>query len=370
MEGTVMAEVSVIIPIYNVEKYLDECLVSVRNQTSKDIEIICVNDGSTDSSRDIVMRHQKEDLRIICIDGPNKGYGHAVNQGMDHASGEYIGIVEPDDYVDANMFKRLYEVAGRFELDWIKSDFYRFTRDEKGNQHNTLEKMDISFSPRYGMVLMPCEDTSVIRFPLNTWTGIYRREFISGHQVRHHETAGASFQDNGFAFQTMVHARRAMIIAEAFYMNRRDNPNSSVKSSGKVYTMNQEYDFIRDFLMEEESRWEKWKFAYWYKKYYNCVFTYNRIADEYKAEYRNWFAKDLRRAMACGEISDRYFPTADWEDLLQLTRETEEIRKEKQYVAGIYSLPVIGKTARFIAPVVPKSIKKGIIDMIRNKDSG
>ena len=116
-------KVSVVIPIYNVEKYLRQCLDSVVNQTLKEIEIICVNDGSTDSSPAIINEYAAKDPRIVVIDKANSGYGHSMNCGFDLARGEYIGIVESDDYADPDMFEKLYECAAADGLDVVKSGF-------------------------------------------------------------------------------------------------------------------------------------------------------------------------------------------------------------------------------------------------------
>jgi len=116
--------VSIIIPVFNVENYLKECLDSVVNQTLKDIEIICVNDGSTDGSLSILEEYKEKDERIKVISKLNGGYGHTMNVGMDAATGEYIGIVEPDDYIEPDMYEILYIEAVENDVDFIKADFY------------------------------------------------------------------------------------------------------------------------------------------------------------------------------------------------------------------------------------------------------
>ena len=100
-----MAKVSIIIPTYNVEMFLDECLESIQRQTLQDIEIICVNDGSTDHSLEIIKKYAENDPRFVIVDKENGGYGKAMNVGLDKATGEYIGIVEPDDYVPLAMYE-------------------------------------------------------------------------------------------------------------------------------------------------------------------------------------------------------------------------------------------------------------------------
>ena len=110
MESNV-PKISVLIPVYNVEKYLERCLKSVCNQSFKDIEIICINDGSTDSSLSILEEYAKNDSRIKIIDKSNSGYGISMNIGLDNATGDYVGIIESDDFADLGMFETLYNMA-------------------------------------------------------------------------------------------------------------------------------------------------------------------------------------------------------------------------------------------------------------------
>ena len=239
-----MPKVSIIIPTYNVEDYLRECMDSVTRQTLKDIEIICINDGSTDGSLEILKEYADKDPRIVLVDKENEGYGVGMNIGLDKASGEYIGIVEPDDFVPLNMYEDLYNTAKENDLDFVKADFYRFTRNcENGNMELIYNHLD-STGENYNQVINPFEKPYITKFIMNTWSGIYRREYIEKYHIRHNTTPGASFQDNGFFWQTFMYARRCMFLDRPYYMNRRDNPNSSVNSREKVYCMNIEYDFI------------------------------------------------------------------------------------------------------------------------------
>lgn len=347
------AKVSVILPIYNVENYLRQCLDSVIHQTLKDIEIICVNDGSTDTSLDIIREYADKDARIVVITGPNGGYGKAMNKGLDQASGEYIGIVEPDDYVALDMFEKLYRTAYDSKLDFVKADFYRFYTNEKGEEERQYEYID-STKKRYGELLNPSEDPSTIRFMLNTWTGIYKREFLEQYHIRHHETPGASFQDNGFYFQTFIYAKRAMIVNQAYYMNRRDNPNSSVKSKEKVYCMNIEYDYIRDILMRDQDVWERFKYMYWWKKYFNYNFTLGRIDEQYKKEYLERMRMEFKRAMQKGELDPNVFTELEWKKIETLIRNAD----------GYYEMFRSTTIFRKILPYVPQPVKKVILKVM------
>ncbi len=318
-----MYKVSVILPIYNVSQYLRECLDSVVRQTLKEIEIICVNDGSTDDSLEIIREYAARDERVVVITGPNGGYGKAMNKGLDRATGEYVGIVEPDDYVSLTMFEDLYQIAKENQLDIVKADFYRFARNDRGDMDLRYVNLD-GTKERYGQLLYPDQDPSLIRFTMNTWSGIYRRAMLEEYHIRHHETPGASFQDNGFFFKTTVQAKRAMIINRPYYRNRRDNPNSSVNNREKVYCINIEYDYIRDFLMEDREIWERFKLMYTWKKFHNYLFTINRIGEEFRPEYVQRMSAEFKRAKQQGEFNRKLFTELEWKKMTMILEHPEQ----------------------------------------------
>lgn len=281
-------KVSVIMPCYNTAPYLRQALDSVVNQTLKDIEIICVNDGSTDNTLDIIKEYAVKDNRIVVIDGPNGGYGKAMNKGLDKATGEYIGILEPDDYLKLDMYETQYKIAKENNLDFVKADFYRFIGDNYDYNHLSKNPKD------YNIVCKPIEKLETFLFIMNTWSGIYRRDFIEKFNIRHNETPGASFQDNGFFFQTFCFAERAMFLDKPFYMNRRDNPKSSVKSKAKVYCMNEEYEYIKELLIKN-NLFTKVKEIYEILKFYNYMFTLTRIDNSFKLQYVLDIAEEFRK---------------------------------------------------------------------------
>lgn len=306
-----MPKISIVLPIYNEEKYLDRAIQSVRDQSLKDIEIICVNDGSTDGSMDIIMKHARADERIIIIDKKNAGYGNSMNLGIDRATGEYVGVVETDDYVLPIMFETLYNKAKELDLDFIKSDHYKFMSNSDGEEIKEYYSLtdDRSF---YNRVINPQEETGVFNLIMMTWSGIYKRAFLTKYDIKHNETPGASFQDNGFWFQVFTQAERVYFIDEAFYMLRRDNPNSSVKSKSKVYAMSTEYDFIGDFLSKAPERMEKYKYIY---QYHRCIayhFTLKRISHEFVYEFLHKFSSDFKEPMEQGLLRQEDFSPLIW----------------------------------------------------------
>lgn len=284
MEGKMSKPlVSIVVPVCNVEKFLSECLDSVIKQTLKEIEIICVDDGSTDKSLEILKKYASTDNRIKVISKKNSGYGNTMNVGNDAATGEYIGIVESDDYVKPEMFERLYQTAKAYNADVVKSNHYTFSTKEgkvKKELHYTCNSLDY-----YNKVLNVKEYEEIYDFVMMNWTGIYKTDFLRKNNIRYNETPGASFQDNGYWFQVMTLAERIVFINEAFYFYRQDNPNSSINNKKKVYCICDEFDYMRKFLENHPEEYKRHILTYVKKKFFNYRHSYKRIADEYKKEF-------------------------------------------------------------------------------------
>lgn len=238
------AKVSVLVPIYNVEDFLPECLDSLVNQTLKDIEIICINDGSKDRSLDIVKEYAKNDKRIVIIDKKNTGYGDSMNMGIDKATGEYLGIVEPDDFIELDAFEKMYKVAKANNLDVVKTNFYEYYTDTKKD----TAKSNMFLLEEENVVLNPREHTHVFYEQPSIWSAIYNLDFLNKNDIRFLPSPGASYQDAGFNFKVWASASRVMMLNRAFLHYRQDNPNSSVKSDGKVYAVKDEYDEVEKWL--------------------------------------------------------------------------------------------------------------------------
>ncbi len=236
-------KISIIIPVYNVENYLPDCLDSIVNQTLTELEIICIDDGSNDSSGTILDQYAAKDDRVTVIHNENYGYGHTMNMGLQLASGEYVGIVESDDEIELDMFAVLYQYAEEYNVDFVKSDYYECYICAENHDRTEYKQLyyDKSY---YNRVLNPQEEMDLYKFAKYTWNGIYRLDYLRENQVLYNETPGASYQDNGFWFQSFVYAKSAYFLDQAFYHYRVDNPNSSVNSSSKAYAFFDEFDYI------------------------------------------------------------------------------------------------------------------------------
>ncbi len=311
-----MSKVSIIVPAYNAEAYLRQCLDSIVAQTLEEIQIICINDGSKDKTLTIMQEYASKDNRVLVVDKPNTGYGHSMNVGISQATGEYVGIVESDDYVLPDMYRALYGLAKEHDLDFIKSDFISFMEEDgKRIDYDRKLSTDMAF---YNRVINPQDKKNrpVFRFVMNTWTGIYKKGFLDQHYIRHNETPGASYQDNGFWFQTFSHATRVLFLDKPFYMNRRDNPNSSVYSKEKVFCMNEEYAYIYSLIEKDPVLKDNFMDVYCLKKFHNYMFTYNRVALEHKLVFIRRFSEEFIAAKEQGILNQELLSNQE-KDILQ-----------------------------------------------------
>ena len=216
--------VSVIIPVYNTEDYLRQCLDSAVNQTLKDIEIICINDGSTDHSPAILEEYQAKDPRVVIISQDNRGLSAARNCGMIKARGKYVYFLDSDDYVDSETLKRSTELAEKNDLDAVVFGFEQFAdSDELLKIHPCMVNI-FSGSER---VYTGAEYMSAAKdggaYASRVWTAVWRRPFLEKNGIRFVE--GILHEDMLFSFQAYMAADRVMAIPERLY-HYRARPDS------------------------------------------------------------------------------------------------------------------------------------------------
>ena len=291
--------ISVVLPVYNASSYLREALDSLINQTYESLEIICVNDGSTDDSLNILREYAANDSRFVVLDGPNGGYGKAMNRGLAVASGEYFAILEPDDRLPLNAYEILYKYANLHQLDIAKGGLQRF---ETSNGLTKYTSKTSYPSRMLNRVVTPRYEQSAFNIEMHTVTCLYRLAFLRRYGITYHESPGASYQDNGMFMLSFAYADRLMCVNDIVYLCRRDNPNSSIHAlARKIYAFRDEYAYIRTKLERTPEIWEKIKPVYLKKRLDNHYFTYSRILDSSKVEY----LESLRLELMTMESYDR-----------------------------------------------------------------
>lgn len=301
-------KVSIVVPVYNVEKYLRECLDSLLAQKLKDIEIIVVNDGSTDSSPDIAAEYAARDASVRVISKENEGYGKTMNRGFFEARGEYVGIVESDDFADPRMFKDMYKFAKKHDLDLVKTNYY-----EHSDAGDVFQEPFAGFD--YKRVFDPrVEQRALTVLPI-IWSALYRREMIEREGIRFNETPGASYQDTSFVFQVWASARRAAILPKGYLHYRVDNANSSVKSSSKVFAVCDEYELSAQFLARDPEKQQAFEKILNLLKLGTYRWNYNRLAPEYQRQFAERMREEYRQAREAGTLDRSMFSSQDWEML-------------------------------------------------------
>ena len=226
-------KVSVVVPCCNVEKFLHQCLDSIVSQTLKEIEIICVNDGSKDGTLNIIKEYAAKDTRVHIIDKPNSGYGDSMNKGFAIARGEYIGIVESDDYIENDMFERLYATAKEHDAEIVKSSFWLYWAEKSENHfYECLPANECN------KVIIPSEykNGRLYRLKPSIWSAIYKRSFLKANDISFLPTPGASYQDTSFTFKAFSSCKRFVMVHDAFLHYRQDNAGSSVNNADKKPT--------------------------------------------------------------------------------------------------------------------------------------
>ncbi|WP_353067119.1 glycosyltransferase family 2 protein [Arcanobacterium hippocoleae] len=235
--------VSVLVPCYNTEKYLKECIDSILSQSLTNIEIICINDGSTDTTQQILEEYAKQDSRLTVINKENSGYGAAMNCGLAAAKGEYIAILESDDFMEPDALTILTNAARQTNTPVVKANFYFYWSAPKAfNQLNSLIHRN---TPH---VVKPLEYPALFWYMPSIWSAIYRRDFLVKNEIRFLETPGASYQDVSFTFKVWACAEKVSLLPNAFVHYRQDNENSSIHSAGKVFAVAKEFAEIERFI--------------------------------------------------------------------------------------------------------------------------
>ena len=225
MHDEVAPTVSVIVPIYNVESTLDQALSSIEAQTLRDIEIVCVNDGSTDRSPEIVKQHAKADPRVRLVNKPNGGYGSACNRGLDEARGKWIAILEPDDWIEPTMYEDMIAFVQEFNqpIDIVKTPYWRVIDPDTPREH----LLNCSYKSRIKPKAQPFSLTDdgvehlLIHHP-SIWSALYRRTFLQESGIRFHEIPGAGWADNPFLVDTLCQARSIVYLDRAYYHYREE----------------------------------------------------------------------------------------------------------------------------------------------------
>lgn len=238
-----MPRVTLVVPVYNVELYLEQCLRSAMTQTVRDIEIVVVNDGSPDGSQAIIDRLAGEDPRIVSIVQENGGYGKAVNTGIARATGDYLMVLESDDFLDPFALEVLLDRADRGSYDIIKGGFIREFSDGNTGRFS-LEAL----TGRYEGEVRPTASPQVMTMESSIWSALHRLDFIRDQGITMLESRGAAYQDLVWKFETFALAKRVYFVDYPVYHYRVLALGSSSRNDKNPLVHFENYRQLRERL--------------------------------------------------------------------------------------------------------------------------
>lgn len=294
-----MVKVSVIIPVYNVEKYLKQCLDSLLRQTLEDIELICVNDGSTDSSLSILQEYANTDERIKIFDKENEGQGVARNIGIKNATGEFIAFVDPDDWVEVDMYESLYNQAKSLNSQVVFCDYQKVQEHNGKISRPHIFRKAVSLTKSKPIKVPTCQNikkpllyNSFLVAPCQAWNGIYDATLVKENSIRFADFR--CFEDVMFIVRTIVLAQNISYIDKVFY-NYRIRKSSTLRSNEERYIdLINITKAVKDYLLKQDLMND-----------FDSNFEYFCVSNIYRV-YSTMTVEDYKRNLLelCEEILD------------------------------------------------------------------
>lgn len=348
--------VSVIVPIYNASRFLGKCLSSLAAQTFDDFEAICVDDGSTDASANIVRGFVDRDKRFSLVCKENSGYGASMNVGLDRARGRYVAILESDDFFDPQALELLVFAAEAADADVAKGNFWLYWASPSERR----VPFSVVDAPLVGKTICPRKDDDMAIFfrKPSIWSGVYRRSFLEENGIRFLETPGASYQDAGFNFKVWAAAERATFIADCVLCYRQDNEASSVKSSAKAFCVCDEYQSMAEFVDEHFSGAEASRLTSILErmKLDSYLWNYDRLDEGLRPEFVERISHELADDVAKGRVDRTLFEPGAAADLDAIITDPKRFVRSRKAQAG-----PVGGAVRYLVlggmPLLSKAVQ-------------
>lgn len=282
-----MQKLSIIVPCFNVENFIYQCLDSIRKQTYQNIEVICIDNHSTDNTLQILKRFSKLDKRFIIIEkSTNTGYGSSLNLGLKIAKGSYIGIVEGDDFIQPNMYELLMGKAVRYNLDIARCGYWYYTDSVSKPESNEI-------IPK-GKLIRPVDNLTPFFTSPSIWSAIYRTKFIRDNHIYFLDTPGASYQDLGFSFKTYLECDRFMMIDKCL-VNYRQHATSSVRNGKGLHSIRKEWEDNVRFAQNRPYKFNKIQSILVDLINYSYRWNYQRLNRKYRYHFLYLWRKDLQK---------------------------------------------------------------------------
>ena len=294
-------KISIVIPVYNVERYLAECLDSVIGQTFTEIEILCVNDGSTDGSRSILQEYADRDSRITIIDKPNGGLSSARNAAYPYIKGKYTLFVDSDDWIKPDLCEKTYR----------KTEATGASMTVFFDQRPKVRKI-LSITP--GDKTTKEEKLPFLDFP-SAWSKLYRTDFLLDNKLYFPE--GLVFEDNLVNWQAVTLAEKISIIPEYLYHHRRNFGSITQTWGEHALHMIPIYEKIREYLLESgyypayRNKFLSMRLNVWFRHYRNLPASLQQRYTTMIREVLNDDDREFCRSAQCKKIVRLFYAMID-----------------------------------------------------------
>ncbi len=308
MSTSTRPTVSVIVPIYKVEQHLRQCVDSILAQTLEGMEIILVDDGSPDGCPQIVDEYAAADPRVVAVHQPNGGYGRAVNHGIELARGEYIGLIESDDWIEPDMYETLYANAKEFDSDVVKCGFYYYNSTMPPEHQSVIPSelhRDLDEAPHGAFRIE--EFKKLMLWHASIWAALYRADFIKQQKLI--ESASASYQDFPFMVETMCRAERITVVKRRLVHYRVEpNQGSSSTANGRRLLMmpHQCRECIR--ILKQYGKLLPLQEEFFYHAFNASIGFYRQIDERYRGEYLQLMQEVFAELKTMPDFTYKYFP--------------------------------------------------------------
>lgn len=286
-----MVEISVIIPVYNCEEYLNESMDGILNQTFTDIEVICVDDGSSDNSLSKLKEFEDKDNRVKVFHQENQGGGNARNFAMTKASGKYLYFMDADDMIYTEALENCYRLCEDNDLDFMLFKAKNYTEETGKYSESAYFTMDSIYDFVGDDVFSPDDLGELIfEFSATPWGKLFNRNFVEKSGAKFAEKI--SFHDNKFFWEMLFNSKRVMFLNETYYV-RRIHSKSLIGSKNRGYfnifiAYDQIFDIFRKYNHFDEFKQKlyNWKISIIY-------FRFAAIHESYKQEFLERFKSEL-----------------------------------------------------------------------------
>ena len=342
-----MVKVSVIIPVYNVEPYLKQCMDSVVGQTLKDIEIICVDDGSTDNSLDILREYAAEDSRIQIIEQKNAGAGAARNNGMRYATGKYLSFLDSDDFFEPRMLEKAYDLAEKDQADFVayKSDQYHTDKNQFVPVNWVIRENEI---PPYHPFNHRQMTGNVFKVFVGwAWDKLFLKEFVDKYHLTFQEQRTSN--DMLFVFSAVALAKKISVVPVVLAHQRRDAKDSLSKTRENSWDcFYHALTALRDKL-REEGLYEELEKDYINYALHFSLWNYNTLSEPTKTKLKEKLKSEWFKELGIeGKNKEYFYIKQEFEQYQQIMGQIPEATKKENETMGFKQ-----KLKRFLRKIVP-----------------